>query len=136
MGVIQKVLLVVFHLGSSSPPFERPSPSRSAPSLDDFLKDWVVYYGDDGVTPSFGQTTPPPSTLEPSSTSEPSTTPNPLKFYIDQLKKKSDSNQEKKLRFYNMHNPVERLRFYLRRLVDKLIDWINKTKGTLVYECG
>ena len=82
-----------------APNREGPPPSRSAPSLDDFLKDWVVYYGDDGVTPSFGQTTPPPSTLEPSSTSEPSTTPNPLKFYIDQLKKKSDLNQEKKLRF-------------------------------------
>ena len=92
------VLLLVFHLGSSNPHREGPPPCRSAPSLDDFPEDWVVYYGD-GVSSSFGPPTPPPSTHEPSSTSEPSATTNPYKFYIDQLKKKSDLNQEKKLRF-------------------------------------
>ena len=81
-----------------APNREGPPPSRSAPSLDDFPEDWVVYYGD-GVSSSFGPPTPPPSTHEPSSTSEPSATTNPYKFYIDQLKKKSDLNQEKKLRF-------------------------------------
>ena len=116
------VLLLVFHLGSSSPHREGPPPCRSAPSLDDFPEDWAVY-GDDGVSSSFERPTPLPSTLEPSSTSEPSTTSNPHKFYIDQLKKKSDLNQEKKLQFYNMHNPVERLRIKLHKLVDIFIDW-------------
>ena len=90
------VLLVLFYLGSSSPPHERSLPSRSAPSLDDFPENY-----------------------------EPLSTVHPYRFYFDQLMKKSDSNQEKKLpRFYNMDNPVERLRIKLHKLVNIFIDWI------------
>ena len=119
------VILVLFHLGSSSPPCERSSLCRSAPSLDDFPEDYVIFYGDDGVTPSIGHPKIPPSTPKPSSTPEPLSTEHPYKFYIDQLKKKSDSNQEKKLpQFYNMDNPVEHLRIKLHKLVNVFIDWI------------
>ena len=81
------VLLVLFHLGSSSPPCERSLPSRSAPSLDDFPENY-----------------------------EPLSTEHPFKFY---------KNQEKKVsRFYNIDNPVERLRIKLHKLVNLFIDWI------------
>ena len=64
-------------------------------------------------SPSIGTPTEPPSTPHPPST------PNPYKFYIDQLKKKSDSNLEKKL-----YDPVERLQIKLHKLVDKFVNWI------------
>jgi hypothetical protein len=72
---------------------------------------------------------PPSSTTTPSSP-EPFSTENPIQFYIDQFKKKSDSNKEKNslcknfFRLYNMNTPVERLRIKLHKLVDILIDWI------------
>ena len=79
----------------------------------DYNEDQVIHYGDDGLTPSIGPPTQPPSTPDPPST------PNPYKFYIDQLKKKSDSNLEKKL-----YDPVERLQIKLHKLVDKFVNWI------------
>ena len=95
--------------------YESFDPTTPLPnySLDDFLEDYGMYYGDDWVTPSIWPPTPPPSTPEPSSS------PNPYKFYIDQLKKKSDSNQKKKL-----HDPVECLQIKLNKLVEKFVDWI------------
>ena len=118
------VLLVLFHLGSSTPHRKWPPPSRSASSLDDFPEHYVIFYGDDGMASTIAPPTAPPSTTKLSSTSEPFSTANPYRFYIDQFKKKSDSNQEKKLRPYNMNSPVERLRIKLHKLVDILINWI------------
>ena len=47
---------------------------------------------------------------------EPLSTEHPFKFY---------KNQEKKVsRFYNIDNPVERLRIKLHKLVNVFIDWI------------
>ena len=68
------VLLVLFHLGSSSPHREGPPPSRSAPSLlDDFPEDYVIFNGHDSITPSIGPPKLPPapkSTPEPLSTAD------------------------------------------------------------------
>ena len=61
----------------------------------------------------------PSSTTTPSSP-EPFSTANPYQFYIDQFKKKSDSNKEKKLRHYNINT----LRIKLYKLVDIFINWI------------
>ena len=61
----------------------------------------------------------PFSTTTPSSP-EPFSTANPYQFYIDQFKKKSDSNKEKKLRLYNINT----LRIKLYKLVDIFINWI------------
>ncbi len=116
----------------------------SAPSLlPDFPKDYVMLNGfndmDSTIAPSI---TPPstandnPATQNPLSSTttpsspEPFSTENPIQFYIDQFKKKSDSNKEKNslcknfFRLYNMNTPVERLRIKLHKLVDILIDWI------------
>ena len=104
------VLLDLFHLGSSTPPGKWPPPSRSTPSLHDFTEDYVILNGYDDTASTIAPSTAPPSTTKSSSTPEPFSTANPYQFYIDQFKKKSDSNKEKKLRLYNMNTPVELLR--------------------------
>ena len=110
----------------------------SAPSLlPDFPKDYVMLNGFNDMDSTIAPSTTPPSTANdnpatqnpPSSTTTPSSpepfsTANPIQFYIDQFKKKPDSNKEKKLRLYNMNTPVERLRIKLHKLVDILINWI------------
>ena len=132
------VILVLFHLVLSSPPCERSSIlCRSAPSLPDFPEDYVMLNGFNDMDSTIAPSTTPPSTANdnpatqnpPSSTTTPSSpepfsTANPIQFYIDQFKKKPDSNKEKKLRLYNMNTPVERLRIKLHKLVDILINWI------------
>ena len=131
------VLLALFNFGSSTPPRKWSSPSRSAPTLPDFPEDYVILNGFNDMDSTIAPSTTPPSTANdnpatqnpPSSTTTPSSpepfsTENPIQFYIDQFKKKSDSNKEKKLRLYNMNTPVERLRIKLHKLVDILIDWI------------
>ena len=138
------VIFVLFQLVLSIPPCERSQHSSilctSAPSLiPDFPKhkDYVMLNGFNDMDSTIAPSTTPPSTANdnpatqnpPSSTTTPSSpepfsTENPIQFYIDQFKKKSDSNKEKKLRLYNMNTPVERLRIKLHKLVDILIDWI------------
>ena len=144
------VLLALFNFGSSTPPRNWSTPSRSAPSLPDFPEDYVILNGfhdmDSTTAPSTtppsttndmdstpSSTTPPlttndmdsaPSSTTPQSTPEPFSTTNPYQFYMEQFKKKSDSNKEKKLRLYNINTPVERLRIKLHKLVDILINWI------------
>ena len=149
------VLLALFNFGSSTPPRKWSSPSRSAPTLPDFPEDYVILNGFNDMDSTIAPSTTPPSTTNdmdstpssttpplttnmesiPSSTTTPSSpepfsTANPYQFYIDQFKKKSDSNKEKNslcknfFRLYNMNTPVERLRIKLHKLVDILIDWI------------
>jgi len=135
------VILVLFQFVLSIPPCERSQHSsilcRSAPSLPDFPEDYVMLNGFNDMDSTIAPSKTPPSTANdnpatqnpPSSTTTPSSpepfsTANPIQFYIDQFKKKPDSNKEKKLRLYNMNTPVERLRIKLHKLVDILINWI------------
>ena len=124
------VLLALFNFGSSTPPRKWSSPSRSAPTLPDFPEDYVILNGFNDMDSTIAPSTTPPSTTNdmdstPSSTTTPSSpepfsTANPYQFYIDQFKKKSDSNKEKKLRHYNINT----LRIKLYKLVDIFINWI------------
>ena len=127
------VLLALFNFGSSTPPRKWSSPSRSAPTLPDFPEDYVILNGFNDMDSTIAPSTTPPSTANdnpatqnpPSSTTTPSSpepfsTENPIQFYIDQFKKKSDSNKEKKLRLYNINT----LRIKLYKLVDIFINWI------------
>ena len=140
------VLLALFNFGSSTPPRKWSSPSRSAPTLPDFPEDYVILNGFNDMDSTIAPSTTPPSTTNdmdstpssttpplttnhmdstPSSTTTPSSpepfsTANPYQFYIDQFKKKSDSNKEKKLRLYNINT----LRIKLYKLVDIFINWI------------
>ena len=140
------VILVLFQFVLSIPLCERSQHSsilcneikvQSVPSLPDFPEDYVMLNGFNDMDSTIAPSTTPPSTANdnpatqnpPSSTTTPSSpepfsTENPIQFYIDQFKKKSDSNKEKKLRLYNMNTPVERLRIKLHKLVDILINWI------------
>ena len=127
------VLLALFNFGSSTPPRKWSSPSRSAPTLPDFPEDYVILNGFNDMDSTIAPSKTPPSTANdnpatqnpPSSTTTPSSpepfsTANPYQFYIDQFKKKSDSNKEKKLRLYNINT----LRIKLYKLVDIFINWI------------
>ena len=142
------VIFVLFQLVLSIPPCERSQHSSilctSAPSLiPDFPKDYVMLNGFNDMDSTIAPSTTPPSTANDNpatqnplsstttpSSPEPFSTENPIQFYIDQFKKKSDSNKEKNslcknfFRLYNMNTPVERLRIKLHKLVDILIDWI------------
>ena len=150
------VILVLFQFVLSIPLCERSQHSsilcneikvQSVPSLPDFPEE-LSKFGDmlngfNDMDSTIAPSTTPPSTANdnpatqnpPSSTTTPSSpepfsTENPIQFYIDQFKKKSDSNKEKNslcknfFRLYNMNTPVERLRIKLHKLVDILIDWI------------